>query len=412
MRLSTALFALSLALSVTAAPLATEVWMLPDAPQSRERERTSDREDALYDRGFDALDEHDWKRAATAFRSVADMKLTHADAALYWLGYSENKLGQRSEALATLLAFQKAYPKSRWVEDAKALEVEIRQSAGQQIAPERVADDDVKLMALNSILGTEPGRAIPIIEKILVSNNSDKVKERALFVLMQSGSPQAYEVVAKVAKGSRPELQKPAIRYLGIMGGAQSRKLLGDVYTSSSDVRVKKSVLKSYMLANDRTQLLTLAKAEQAPELRAEAVAQLGLLGAKNELSDLYTTESAVDVRKRIIQAMFIGGSSDKLFDIARSERVPELRVAAITNLGLMGGARTGAQLVTMYESDNSGDVRHAVVKALFLQGNARALIDLARKEKDPQLKKDLVQKISLISSREATDFLVDILKE
>src|SRR5690242_21297064 len=44
------------------------------------------------------------------------------------------------------------------------------------------------------------------------------------------------------------------------------------------------------------------------------------LLGARDELSELYTTESSVDVRKKIIQAMFIGGSGEKLFEIARSE--------------------------------------------------------------------------------------------
>jgi HEAT repeat protein len=413
MKLIAALFALLLG----AAPIFADVTINVDAEaadhSSNEKERAVEREEELYDTATDALDEHDWRTAAKLFRKVAGMTMSHADASLYWLAYTQNKMGQRSEALATLLEFQKVYPHSRWKEDGKALEVEIRQASGQQVSPEHVADEDVKLMALNGLLGSDPDRALPILEKILVSNNSKKIKERALFVLTQSGSPRAYEIVAKVAKGDmHPDLQTPAVRYLGIMGGEQSRKLLADVYTSSSDVKVKKTVLKSYMIAGDRAHLLVLAKGEQNAELRGDAITQLGILGARNELADLYGTEPIVPIRKKIIQAMFIGGNADKLTEIARTEKVQELRVAAITNLGLLGGARTGPQLVTMYYGDASVDIRRAVIKALFLQQNAKALIELAKVEKNNELKKDIVQKIALMQSKEATDFLLDYLKE
>ncbi|MEA2568457.1 MAG: hypothetical protein QOI24_458 [Acidobacteriota bacterium] len=413
------LIAALLALLLGAAPIFADVTINVDADagdhssKDKDKERAVEREEELYDSATDALDEHDWRTAAKLFQKVASMTMSHADASLYWLAYAQNKMGQRSEALATLLEFQKVYPHSRWKEDGKALEVEVRQASGQQVSPEHVADEDVKLMALNGLLGSDPDRALPILEKILVSNNSTKIKERALFVLTQSGSPRAYEIVAKVAKGDmHPDLQTPAVRYLGIMGGEQSRKLLADVYTSSTDVKVKKTVLKSYMIAGDRAHLLTLAKGEQNAELRGDAITQLGILGARSELADLYGSEPVVPIRKKIIQAMFIGGNADKLTEIARTEKVQELRVAAITNLGLLGGARTGPQLVTMYYGDASVDIRRAVIKALFLQQNAKALIELAKVEKNNELKKDIVQKIALMQSKEATDFLLDYLKE
>jgi HEAT repeat protein len=414
MKFTAALFALL----ITAAPLAADITINVDADapdhSSREKEKAVEKEADLYDEGTDALDEHDWRTAATIFRKVAAMTMSHADASLYWLAYAQNKMGQRSEALATLNEFQTVYPHSRWKEDGKALEVEIRQASGQQISPDHVADDDVKLMALNGLMGSDPERALPIIERLLSStNNSKKVKERALFVLTQSGSPRAYEIVAKVAKGdAHPDLQTPAVRYLGIMGGEQSRKLLAEVYTSSNDIKVKKTVLKSYMVAGDRAHLLSLAKGEQVAELRGDAITQLGVLGARNELAELYATEPVVEIRKKIIQAMFIGGNAEKLSEIARGEKVLELRVAAIKNLGLLGGARTGPLLIQMYETDPNPEVRRAVIKSLFLQQNAKALIDLARKEKDPELKKDMVKMISLMRSKEATDFLLEFLKD
>jgi hypothetical protein len=52
------------------------------------------------------------------------------------------------------------------------------------------------------------------------------------------------------------------------------------------------------------------------------------------------------------------------------------------------------------------------VIKSLFLQGNAKALIEIARQETDPELKQEAVKKLSLIGSKEATDYLMEILDQ
>lgn len=385
---------------------------LPDIDASEKQQAKIEREQETYDDGSEALDDHDYRRAARQFSRVAQMKMAHADSALYWLAYSQNKLGQRAEALGTLLQLQKDYPHSKWQNDGKQLEVEIRQSSGQQIEPEHVDDEEVQLMVINGLMQTDPDRAVPILEHLLQSNKSSKIKERALFVLSQSNSPKAYDVLARIAKSGSPDLQLRAIRFLGITGGDRNRQLLSDIYTSSANVDVKKSVLKSYMISGDRARVLALAKNETNPELRAEAVTQLGIMGARNELSELYTTESAVEVRKKIIQAMFIGGSAEKLAEIARSEPVLELKLTAIRNLGLLGGGRSTDQLLNLYRSDSRPEVRDAVIHSLFIQGNAKTLIDLARTEKDPETKKQIIEKLSLMHSKEATDYLMEYLRQ
>ena len=67
--------------------------------------------------------------------------------------------------------------------------------------------------------------------------------------------------------------------------------------------------------------------------------------------------------------------------------------------------------LVSIYGSDTSTDIRRAVVNALFLQHNAKALVDLARGEKDPQMKKAIVTQLSMMKAPEATDYLLELLK-
>jgi HEAT repeat protein len=382
--------------------------------KSPEAQARADQEDDLYDEGTDALDNHDYKRAIDVFREVVKMKGEHQDAAMYWTAYAQNKMGNGSDALATLLQFQKAFPNSRWMEDAKQTEVEIRQASGQTVEPAHIVDEDVKLMALQGLMNSDPERAVPILEGIINSpKQSAKVKDKAIFVLSQSGGPRAIELLGKFARdNSNRDLQARAIRYLGIMGGETSRRLLAEVYTGSNDVDLKKSILRSFMVSGDREHLLSLAKGESNPQLRAEAVQQLGVSGAKNELAELYASETSIEVKKKILQAMFVGGSVDKLSEIARTEKILELRLTAIRNLGLTGGTRAGQTLVSIYETDASPDVRHAVINGLFLQGNAHALIDLARKEKDPEAKKAIISKLSIMGSKEATDYLMEFLRD
>jgi len=134
-------------------------------------------------------------------------------------------------------------------------------------------------------------------------------------------------------------------------------------------------------------------------------------MNAGAELNELYRTEVSVDVKKRILQAMFIGNQSDKLIELAKGEKDPELRKTAIRNLGLMKRTGTSEALVSIYASDQGVDVRKAVVNALFLQNNAKALVDLARAERNPEMKKEIVSKLSIMKSKEAMDYLMELLK-
>lgn len=368
-------------------------------------------EDRQYQSGTRALDEHQWDRAIQSFGEVVAMKGPRADGALYWTAFALNKQGNRAEALSTIENLRKTYPKSRWIGEARALESEIRGASGRPVHPENEPDEDLKLMAINSLMNSDSERAIPMLEKLLEGGDSRALRERALFVLAQSDSPRAHAIITDVAKGNRsPDLQEKALNYLGIFGGRQNRQTLQDIYAATSDPQVKRRILQSFMVAGEKDRLLAVATGEQSADLRAEAVKQLGVMGADQELWQLYQKETSVAVRKQIIQAMFVGGSEDRLIDLARTEKDPELRKAAIHNLGLVGTDKTAAALVSIYNSDKNPEIRKVVIEGLFLQDAAKELVDLARKETDPPMRKALVQKLSIMDSKEATDFLMELL--
>ena len=66
----------------------------------------------------------------------------------------------------------------------------------------------------------EPEKAVPVLEKLLAGNSSERIKERALFVLSQSDSPKAREILLRTAKTGQPiGLRCDAVKTLGIASG-------------------------------------------------------------------------------------------------------------------------------------------------------------------------------------------------
>jgi hypothetical protein len=376
-----------------------------------DEDEADDREQDAYESGADAIDEEEWSRAVRDFERVAAMGGKRADAALYWKAYALSRAGRRTDALAAIAQLKAAAPKSRWLDDAKALEIEIRRDSGQRPAIESQSDEEMKLIAINSLMHSDSDEAVPMLEKFLTGSASVKLKKKALFVLSQGGSPRARQVVTEIARGQRnPQLQAEALKYLGLFGGEQSRQALAEVYASTADVDVKKRVLHGFMLSGDKARVMAAARGEKDPVLREAAVKTLGIMGAQEELWQMYRSETSVPVRKRILHALFIGGAVDKLAEALRTERDPELRGAAIHSLGLAGGAKSGEMLVATYKAETDPEMRKKVMHALFLQGNAVALVQIARAETNPELRKSAVHWLSLMGSREAKAYMLEIL--
>jgi HEAT repeat protein len=371
-----------------------------------------DHESDLYDQGTKALDASEWQNALTAFDQVIQLHGSHADGALYWKAYALNKLGRREEALSVIATLDRSYAKSHWNNDAKALEVEIRQSMGQTVSPDNVSNEDLKLIAINGLMNSDPERAVPLLEKVLQSNQSPPVKERALFVLAQSDSPQARAIIVSIARGQGDRtLQGKALEDLALFGGKESKAELATIYANSDSIEVKKSILRGFMISGEKDRVLAAAKTEKNPELRREAVKLLGVMGAGDELWQLYRNEPSQDIKREIIRALFIGGQADRMVALAQTEKDDQLRREAIRSLGLMG-PRTADTLTSLYQTEKAVDIRKEILNAFFLQGNAKGLVNIARIEKDPELRKTAVEKLSLMNSKEATDFMLEILNK
>lgn len=318
--------------------------------RERERER-AERMQELYDEGREALDEDQFREAERSFTKLVELNGPQTDAALYWMAYAQNREGKKEAAIGTIAELKKRYPQSRWKKDGEALEIEVRSATGAKANPEAQNDEELKLLALQGLMNSSPDKAIPLVEGILNGNGSPRVKSKALFVLAQNGSPQSEEVLGKIARGqSHPDLQRKAVSYLATFGGKRSGKILAEVYTSSSDPEIKRAVIRSYIISGDREQLGALARGEANPELRKEAIRNLGVVGGQAELQSLYSKETDRGVKEEILNAYFIGGDAKDLVAAARAEKDPELKKKAVEKLSLMGSKEANEYLMELLQ--------------------------------------------------------------
>jgi len=373
------------------------------------------KDDALYSDGTRAINDSRWADAEAIFAKIAQQHGDRAEAALYWQAYAENKQGKSALALETCAELQKAYPHGSWVNECGALQIEIRGKNGDPPPPQAEQDEELKLLALNSLMQQDESRALPIIQQILEGDRSEKLKERALFVLAQDQSQQAQALLGEIARGQKdPALQRKAIQMIAVAHGQQSAAMLADIYRQSSNEEVKKAVIQAYLVTGNPDPLVEAARHESDPELAGSAVHTLGAMGATSQLLILYRATGNAETKAQIINAFIAAGQkgADALGTIAGSEPDPELRRKAIRNLGIAGGMSAAPSLIATYKKNSDPETKKAVIQALFLANDSHDLVELARAERDSSLKQAIVQQLSIMHSKEATDYMLEVLSK
>jgi HEAT repeats len=264
-------------------------------------------DDDPYTVGTHAMDEHRWPDAVSAFDKVINEKGKRVDSALYWKAYSLKKLGKTPLAIATCDQLHSQFADSPWNKDCmivsvdvdpKAISDQVNRSMEQarsyvKVAPyvymdrddrnvPRGSDEDLKLLALNSLLNRDPAAALPLLRGILSGNQSENVKKHALFVLAQSKTPEAESILHDAALGKLdPQLQGEAIRSMAVFQGKRANDTLAEAYRTTTDPKIKKSIISAMFITKDAPRMVEMARNEKDLELKRTIVSQLALMNDK-----------------------------------------------------------------------------------------------------------------------------------
>lgn len=228
----------------------TLTWLTgaPEQPQNVEE---------LYRNAKQSIYSKDWKAAAKTLQQLInnspDNRFT--DDSLYWLAYSMNRLSRDIESLDGVLETQKKalrhleilisrYPDSKFKDDARALKVEIAEELVRKgfkeyksyIVNGAASDDnlEIKLLAIESLMNMDPEKAFPILEKIVRTGKSSRLRERAIFVLSQNlnaADGRVQKILTDLALNDKDiKIREKAIFWLGQIHSTKILDQLMDIY--------------------------------------------------------------------------------------------------------------------------------------------------------------------------------------
>jgi hypothetical protein len=160
---------------------------------------TSAPDSSAFADGTRAINESRWTDAVNIFTFVAQQRSAHADGALYWKAYAQNKLGQTHASLDTCAQLRHDFPSSSWIHECGALEIEIHARGGQPPQPKSESDESLKLLALNEMMKTDEPRALAGLQEILNGEGSERLKQEAQFILTQHYSNSTYAQIARIS---------------------------------------------------------------------------------------------------------------------------------------------------------------------------------------------------------------------
>lgn len=116
------------------------------------------------------------------------------------------------------------------------------------------------------------------------------------------------------------------------------------------------------------------------------------------------------DIRETILHAMAMTGDTDGVRKVLETEQNAEIRVAAIHALAMSDEEGTAEFLSGSYDG-KSMEEKMAIIESLMILEDAKGLIRLLNLEEDASLRREMLQRLTIIDSEEANEFLFEMLE-
>lgn len=215
-----------------------------------------------------------------------------------------------------------------------------------------------------------------------------------------------------LATESDSKLRRAAIEGIAIAGDDEAAEYLKAIYDEATSRQEKAMVLEALIILDDAREVaLKIVRDETDPGLRRSAIEVLGIMGATEELSGLYASIPEKNLRNTVLEAMMIAGDHDGLIAILESETDPGLRSQAIEMLAVHGDKRVRPFMVEMYPTASRSE-KQTIIESLMISDDVEGLITLLRQEQDPQLKRQMLEMLTVMDSEEADEYLFELLEK
>lgn len=362
-------------------------------------------ESARMARAKDFIADEQWRRAIVELRAAyADPAETSKDEAAFWLAHSLYQSGDAGAALQTIAQLEQKFPRSRWVFPARSLKLEIAH---------RLNRNDL-LWSFATPPPTPPQAAVPPAPR--AAPVAPVAPARPVEPTL-APPPIAPPPPPRVPRTPRPrrqwvgvlpgdaelaererDLQIQALGSLMRVEPDRAVPILMDVALSTGDEDQARRAIFVLLQSNRLAAVADIAK-QGSEEVTLAAVKELGFVRSADSaslLQDLYVSGSE-PVKVQVLRSLGRARQARPLMQLARREREPSLKETAVAALG-EAGAR--AQLATLYLQ--RPDLKLSVIIALFTAAGEDELIAIVRRERDPRVRAEAVARLKLLGTPRA----------
>ena len=247
------------------------------------------------------------------------------------------------------------------------------------------------------------------LRKLYPSLKDIETKSAVLEAYFLAGDTQTLRQVLETE--TDPELRKTAIRSIAMEDDEGAAELLESVYDNATTLEEKKAILESLVMMDDAQDLaLKIVRTETDVELRREAIHMLGVMEANEQMAELYTSIGEVELRKVVLESMMIADDIDGLRQVLKSEPNEELRGQAIQMLAISDDKEAGQYLVELYPGASRTE-KQAIIQSMMIMDDAKGMITLMKAETDAELKREMLQLLTVMDSEEANKYLFEMLE-
>ena len=391
------------------------------------QQRTPQQSDAtiVFRSARDLITDGEWAKAQEKFGEyvAAFPNEKNLDAALYWLAYTQQKLGRYDQCRATIKRLMDKYPDTSWKEDARLLMVQLPGSVAilNQDFAATVKAQAALAAELDAAGVYTPGMLTPVITPmpgqgagqgvgIGVGNGVGWAVEPATNADDDNNDdPCEFKIVVLQAL-FQTDLQR------GIMAATDWLKP-----GSTQTVRCKGAALT--LLGRNGGKAVTpviLGVARNEPDLKLRARA-ISALGATNDdsvldaLRDFALNSQENDIVEASLYALSKHTGERAiavLSDIGTSGKTMGQRKLAILTISTRPGEPAVDALFRIYDADQSVEIRRAVISGFANRKSERAgtkLLEIARSSDQLELRKAAINAISRRGGDKAVEFLLNL---
>ena len=401
--------------------------------------KADDPADSLYREARKALSNDSYRRAADLFRRIRDQypKSAYTPDAPYWEAFALQRMGGKVELTAALEALElqgERFPRASTHGDAMALRTRVEGQLarlGDQHAIASLADkarnatsdgcpreqDDERLDALNALAQMDAEQSLPILKKVLARREActQRLRRQAVWLVASRKQPDAASILMNVAKTDPDkDVREQAVFWMANVPTEEATTMLIELAKKSDDLDLQRRAVYALSRSKSPRAAATLREialdANGDESLRGDALTWY-MSGPGRTADDTFGFLTGVygraddnGFKTRVLNVIAQRRNDEArtfLVEVAQNQKESmEIRRSAIYMLQMAGV--TNAQITQIYDRGTDLEIRRQLIGVLsMLKDNAGVdkLLDIARNEKNVELRKQAVS--SLIRTKD-----------